>query len=225
VRVAIADDSNLFRSGLRSLLQEVGVDVCLEAGDARELIALVADDPPDAVITDIRMPPTFSDEGLVAAATLKRLHPGIGVLVLSTYSETAYAVRLLEDGATGLGYLLKDRVDDIHSLVDALDRVCAGQTALDPNIVTRLIGRERRGRVITTLSGREREVLEHMAEGRSNAGIAQALALAQRTVESYVASVFTKLDIPISGDDNRRVLAVLRWMRATGNDEAPDHAP
>jgi DNA-binding NarL/FixJ family response regulator len=214
----VADDSNLFRTGLKALLAEVGVAVSLEASDGHELLARVHRDPPDAVITDIRMQPTFTDEGLVATAELKRRYPQMGVLVLSTYSETAYAVRLLEGGTAGIGYLLKDRVDDIHALVDALERVCVGQTALDPKIVSALIARDRRHDELAALTEREREVLRHMAEGRSNAGIGQAMSLAARTVESYVASVFTKLRLPVTGDDNRRVLAVVTWMRATGDD-------
>jgi DNA-binding NarL/FixJ family response regulator len=216
VRVGLADDSNLFRSGLRSLLEEVGVEVVLEASRAVELITLVDRDPPDAVITDIRMSDAYPDEGLEAATTLKERYPRMGVLVLSTFTETAYAERLFGGEATGLGYLLKDRVNDIHALVDALTRVCAGETALDPKIVASLINREQRSAALAELSPREREVLEHMAEGRSNIGIGQAMSLSARTVEAYAANVFSKLGIAPSDDDNRRVLAVLAWMRAHG---------
>ena len=215
MRVGLVDDSNLFRAGLRELLMAVDIDVAFEANDVDELLVRVAVDPPDAVILDIHMPPTFTDEGLVAAATLKQRHPEIGVLVLSTYSETSYAVRLLEAGERGLGYLLKDRVDDVHALVDALDRVRCGQSALDSDIIASLIARHRRVDVFATLTVREREVLQHMAEGRSNAGIGQAMHLAARTVEAHVASVFAKLQLPASADDNRRVLAVVTWMRAS----------
>jgi DNA-binding NarL/FixJ family response regulator len=215
VRVALADDSNLFRAGLRSLLTTAGITVAVEAGDAEELLAVIAADPPDAVIMDVRMPPTYTDEGLVAAETLTTRHPGIGVLVLSTYSETAYAVRMLEGGGRGVGYLLKDRVDDVTALVDALQRVTAGQSVIDTDIVARLITQRRRSNEVACLTSRERDVLRHMAEGRSNAGIGQALGLAARTVEAHVASVFTKLHLAAGGDDNRRVLAVLKWMRST----------
>ncbi len=220
MRVGLADDSNLFRNGLRGLLQAAGVDVVFEADDARELLVRVASDPPDAVLVDIRMPPTFTDEGLVAAATLKQRHPDLGVLLLSTYSETSYAVRLLEAGERGVGYLIKDRVDDVTALVDALERVRTGQTAIDSDIVAGLIARHRRGDEFAALTPREREVLRHMAEGRSNAGIGQAMHLAARTVEAHVASVFAKLELPASPDDNRRVLAVVTWMRASSDRQA-----
>ncbi len=215
MRVALADDSNLFRRGLHSLVTAVGIDVAFEAKDATTLLTLVEADPPDAVIVDIRMPPTFTDEGLVAAETLTSRYPGMGVLVLSTYSETAYAVRLLESCGQGVGYLLKDRVDDVTALEDALKRVCAGRSAIDQDIVARLIAQQGRADEIATLTSREHDVLAHMAEGRSNAGIGQALGLSGRTVEAHVASVFLKLQLPADGDDNRRVLAVLTWLRAT----------
>jgi len=215
VRVALADDSNLFRRGLRSLVTAVGIEVAFEARDATALLTLVEADPPNAVIVDIRMPPTFTDEGLVAAETLKSRYPEMGVLVLSTYSETAYAVRLLAGGGHGVGYLLKDRVDDVSALVDALERVCAGRSAIDPDIVARLIAQHGRLDEMAVLTAREHDVLRHMAEGRSNAGIGLALGLSARTVEAHVASVFQKLGLPSRGDDNRRVLAVLTWLRAT----------
>jgi DNA-binding NarL/FixJ family response regulator len=215
MRIALADDSNLFRRGLRSLVTAVGVEVAFEARDPSALLTLVEADPPDAVIVDIRMPPTFTDEGLVVAETLTARYPEMGVLVLSTYSETAYAVRLMEGGGQGIGYLLKDRVDDVSTLVDALERVCAGRSVIDPDIVARLIAQHRRVDEMAELTVRERDVLAHMAEGRSNAGIGQALGLSARTVEAHVASVFLKLRLPASGDDNRRVLAVLTWLRAT----------
>jgi DNA-binding NarL/FixJ family response regulator len=215
MRIALADDSNLFRRGLRSLVMAVGVEVAFEARDPSALLTLVEADPPDAVIVDIRMPPTFTDEGLVVAETLTARYPEMGVLVLSTYSETAYAVRLMEGGGQGIGYLLKDRVDDVSTLVDALERVCAGRSVIDPDIVARLIAQHRRVDEMAELTVRERDVLAHMAEGRSNAGIGQALGLSARTVEAHVASVFLKLRLPASGDDNRRVLAVLTWLRAT----------
>lgn len=215
MRIALADDSNLFRRGLRLLVTAVGVEVAFEARDPSALLTLVEADPPDAVIIDIRMPPTFTDEGLVVAETLTARYPEMGVLVLSTYNETAYAVRLLEGCGQGIGYLLKDRVDDVSTLVDALERVCAGRSAIDPDIVARLIAQHRRVDEMAELTARERDVLAHMAQGRSNAGIGQALGLSPRTVEAYVASVFQKLQLPASGDDNRRILAVLTWLRAT----------
>jgi len=215
MRIALADDSNLFRRGLRLLVAAVGVEVAFEARDPSALLTLVEADPPDAVIVDIRMPPTFTDEGLVVAETLTARYPEMGVLVLSTYYETAYAVRLLEGCGQGVGYLLKDRVDDVSALVDALERVCAGRSAIDPDIVARLIAQHRRVDEMAELTARERDVLAHMAQGRSNAGIGQALGLSPRTVEAHVASVFQKLRLPAGEDDNRRVLAVLTWLRAT----------
>jgi len=196
MRIALADDSNLFRRGLRLLVAAVGVEVAFEARDPSALLTLVEADPPDAVIVDIRMPPTFTDEGLVVAETLTARYPEMGVLVLSTYNETAYAVRLLEGCGQGVGYLLKDRVDDVSALVDALERVCAGRSAIDPDIVARLIAQHRRVDEMAELTARERDVLAHMAQGRSNAGIGLALGLSARTVEAYVASVFQKLRLP-----------------------------
>lgn len=214
MRIALADDSALFRRGLHSLLTAVGIEVVCEASDAQTLLAKVAAHRPDAAIVDIRMPPTFTDEGLEAAEKLKSQYPEMGVLVLSTYSETAYAVRLLQQGFTGVGYLLKDCVDDVETLVDALTRVCEGRSAIDPDIVARLITHQGRAGELSVLTTREHEVLRSMAEGRSNAGIAAALNLSTRTVEAHVANLFTKLRLPADGDDNRRVLAVLTWLRA-----------
>lgn len=214
MRIALADDSNLFRRGLHSLVTATGIEVVCEASEALTLLAKVSADPPDAVIVDIQMPPTFTDEGLDAAEKLKSKYPKMGVLVLSTYSETVYAVRLMQQGFRGMGYLLKDCVDDVETLVDALTRVCAGRSAIDPEIVARLIAHQGRAGELSTLTAREHDVLRHMAEGRSNAGIAVALNLSARTVEAHVANVFTKLRLPADGDDNRRVLAVLTWLRA-----------
>lgn len=214
MRVALADDSTLFRRGLRSLLTAVDIEVVFEVADATALLAHAAVERPDAVIVDIRMPPTFTDEGLLAAELLKTHYPEMGVLVLSTYSETAYAVRLLERGGRGVGYLIKDRVDDVSALVDALRRVCAGRSAIDEDIVARLIAQQGRASQLADLTPRELDVLRHMAEGRSNIGIGQALGLATRTIEAHVASLFLKLQLPPDEDDNRRVLAALKWMRA-----------
>ena len=209
----ICDDSALFRRGLALLLTDVGVDVVGEAADIAQLQALIAGAVPDAVVLDIRMPPTFTDEGLAAAATLRSAHPDLGVLVLSTYAETAYALRLLDVGA-GVGYLLKDRVDDASAVRDALDRVTRGEIVVDPDIVTRLLTRTRHTDRLVHLTDRERTVLAQMAEGRSNAAIARHLHLAEKTVESHIAALLAKLHLEPTPDDNRRVLAVLAWMRA-----------
>jgi len=216
MRVALADDSALFRRGLAMLLSAAGVEVVAEARTGVELVERVAVDPPDVVVLDIRMPPTFTDEGLATAEQLRTRHPGIGVLVLSTYAETPYAVRLLGSDSRGLGYLLKDRVDNAETLRDALVRLIAGESVIDPEIIARLLARQRTASTLRQLTGRERDVLRLMAEGRSNAGIGQKLCLSPKTVESHVASLFTKLRLPAAADDNRRVLAVLTWLRATG---------
>jgi DNA-binding NarL/FixJ family response regulator len=213
VRVLICDDSTLFRRGLALLLTDVGVDIVGEAADVAQLHALIGGAPPDAVILDIRMPPTFTDEGLAAAGRLRDAYPHLGVLVLSTYAETAYALRLLETGS-GVGYLLKDRVDDAAAVRDALERVVRGETVVDPDIVTRLLTRHRYTDRLDRLTDRERTVLSQMAEGRSNAAIARHLYLAEKTVESHIATLLAKLDLEPTPDDNRRVLAVLAWMRA-----------
>jgi DNA-binding NarL/FixJ family response regulator len=209
----ICDDSTLFRRGLALLLTDVGVDIIGEAADVAQLKALIGGAAPDAVILDIRMPPTFTDEGLAAAALLRDAHPHLGILVLSTYAETAYAVRLLETGG-GVGYLLKDRVDDAAAVRDALDRVTRGEIVVDPDIVTRLLTRTRHTDRLVHLTDRERTVLAQMAEGRSNAAIARHLHLAEKTVESHIAALLAKLHLEPTPDDNRRVLAVLAWMRA-----------
>jgi DNA-binding NarL/FixJ family response regulator len=210
----ICDDSALFRRGLALLLADVGVDVVDQARDVDELRACMGRVIPDTVILDIRMPPTFTDEGLAAAANLRETHPELGVLVLSTYAETAYAVRLLEVGP-GVGYLLKDRVDDAAAVRDAVERVARGETVVDPDIVAALFARSRAVDILGRLTEREREVLGQMAEGRSNAAIAARLRLAEKTVERHIAAVLTKLQLEPTAQDNRRVLAVLAWMRAT----------
>jgi DNA-binding NarL/FixJ family response regulator len=210
----ICDDSALFRRGLALLLADVGVQVVGECADVARLFARIRDTVPDTVILDIRMPPTFTDEGLVAAAELRRAYPGLGLLVLSTYAETAYAIRLLEIG-TGVGYLLKDRVDDAAAVRDATERVARGETVVDPDIVGRLLTRHRHTDTLDRLTDRERHVLAQMAEGRSNAAIARRLHLAEKTVESHIAALMAKLHLEPTPDDNRRVLAVLAWMRTT----------
>jgi DNA-binding NarL/FixJ family response regulator len=212
VRVAVADDSALFREGLVALLAGSGVEVVVQARSGDELEARLSGELPDAVILDIRMPPTFTDEGLVTAERLRKLCPGLAVLVLSTYTETAYALRLLADGAEGIGYLLKDRVDSPRALVEALDRLVAGESVIDPGIVTRLLAKPGRS-PLDLLSERERVVLQLIAEGRSTTGISNQLGVSPKTVESQIASIFSKLDLPAEADTNRRVLAALTWLR------------
>jgi DNA-binding NarL/FixJ family response regulator len=214
VRVAIADDSTLFRRGLALLLQDTGVEVTTEARTGDELVARVAGDPPDVAILDIRMPPTFTDEGLTGAEQLRAAHPGQAILVLSTYAETPYALRLLQNGPAGLGYLLKDRVADAATLHDALIRLIGGESVVDPEIITKLVARERLTSDLDRLTERERDVLHLMAEGRSNAGIGKRLYVSPKTVEAHVAAVFSKLGLPAGTEDNRRVLAVLTWLRS-----------
>lgn len=219
MRVALADDSALFRNGLTLLLDGAGVQVGIQAGDGDELLARLARCPaeqwPDVVILDIRMPPTFSDEGLVVAERLKRAHPALGVLLLSTYALTGYAGRLFGTHAGGLGYLLKDRVDDVDALTDALERVAAGRLAIDEEIVAGLLAHRRKASELEILSARERSVVALMAEGRSNQGIGARLNLSPKTVENHIASIFAKLGLSNTSDDNRRVLAVVAWLRAT----------
>lgn len=214
MRIIICDDSALFRRGLSLLLADVGVEVVHQASDTAQLHAALPTSAPDAVILDIRMPPTFTDEGLTAAADLRRDYPHIGILVLSTYAETTYAIRLLEIGA-GVGYLLKDRVDDATTLRDAIERVARGETVVDPDIVNRLFARRRQQNVLDRLTERERRVLALMAEGRSNTAIARTLHLGEKTIETHITSVMTKLDLESTPDNNRRVLAVLTWMRTS----------
>jgi DNA-binding NarL/FixJ family response regulator len=213
VRVALADDSGILRIGLSRLLEGAGIDVRYAARDGADLLRFMAVEQPDAVILDIRMPPGFADEGLDVAETIKARYPGIGVLVLSTYGETSYAMRLMAIGVPGVGYLLKDRVDDVDALLDALQRVAAGKPAVDPEIVAALFARPASQSSLDVLAPRERDVLRHMAEGRSNQGIAAIIGVTTRTVEGYAASIFTKLALPGGGDDNRRVHAVLAWLR------------
>ncbi len=213
MRIALADDAVLFREGVARLLTDAGCEVTALAGDAASLLDAIAIDRPDAVIVDIRMPPSHTLEGLDAARTIRSLYPETGVLVLSQYMETRHIVDLLEAGG-GMGYLLKERVTDPGDLVDAVHRVAAGQSVVDPEIIAMLVGRRRSHDPLALLSEREREVLELMAEGRSNQAIAQRLVLTTRTVESHVRSIFNKLGLDTVGDDNRRVLAVLAYLRA-----------
>ena len=219
MRVVIAEDAALLREGLRRLLEDRGHEVVATVDEPVALVAAVAAHGPDAAIVDVRMPPTFTDEGLRAAIGLRRDHPATGVLVFSQYIETRYATRLLAAGAAGVGYLLKDRVADVAEFTDALARVAAGGTALDPEVVSQLLGARlgdrRPGRGATglgSLTVREREVLSLMAEGRSNAAIAAELVVSPGAVEKHVAGIFAKLGLPPSDGDNRRVLAVLRYL-------------
>jgi DNA-binding NarL/FixJ family response regulator len=214
VRVVIADDVMLVRSGLARLLTDADVTVAGEAADAAALLRMVALERPNVAIVDIRMPPTHTDEGLVAARFIRRHHPDTAVVLLSQYLEPRYAQRLLADQPGGLGYLLKERVSDIAVLIDALARVTAGECVIDPTIVSRLMLRRRPDSPISQLSTREREILALMAEGRSNAGIADELTISERTVEAASAQLFRKLGLEASVGVNRRVLAVLTLLRS-----------
>ena len=214
MRVILAEDAPLLREGLVRLLTDAGVSVVAAVGDASSLRAAVDADAPDVVVTDIRMPPTFTDEGLVAAVEIRQQHPEVGVLVLSQYLEAAYAERLLGSGAARVGYLLKERVSDVTALVDAARRIVAGECVIDPDVVRTLVARPREDDALAKLTDRERTVLALMAEGWSNQGIAERLFLSPKTIETHVTSIMTKLDLAESGDGNRRVLAVLRYLRS-----------
>jgi DNA-binding NarL/FixJ family response regulator len=214
VRIAIAEDAAILRDGLAQLLTSRGHRVVAAVPTAVELEKAVDADVPDLVVVDIRMPPTHTTEGLRAAIALRVRHPELGVLVFSQYVETRYAAELLADGSRGVGYLLKDRVADVSEFVDALERIAAGGTVLDPEVVTQLMGASRRTDSVDSLTPRERQVLQLMAEGRANAAIGAELHLSAGSVEKYVTSIFTKLDLAPSPDDHRRVLAVLRWLES-----------
>jgi len=214
VRVIVADDVMLMRTGIARLLGDAGVEIVGEATNADQLLRAVASKQPDVAVVDIRMPPTQTDEGLVAAREIRSSHPNVGVLVLSQYLAPSYAIQLLEEHPERTGYLLKERVSDIAVLVDALNRIGDGECVLDPTIVARLIERSRQQDPLSQLTEREREVLALMAEGRSNAAIAEQLVVTQRTVEAHVRQILGKLDLRESPDDHRRVLAVLAYLRA-----------
>jgi DNA-binding NarL/FixJ family response regulator len=214
MRVVIADDTMLIREGTARLLQETGVEVVGKAGDARELLQIVAHEHPDVAIIDIKMPPTHTDEGLVAAEQIRSSYPWVGVLVLSQYLDSRYATRLLEHHPEATGYLLKERVSDIGALKDAIARIAEGECVLDPTIVTRLIKRPRKTGPLDQLTDREREVLALIAEGRSNHAIAEILVLSPKTVEAHVGRILAKLGLDDTPDYHRRVLAVLAFLRA-----------
>jgi len=212
VRVILADDAAVIRYGLARLLADEGITITAEVGDAQELLAAVEDDAPDAVVVDIRMPPSFSSEGLYAAQTIRTKYPGVGVLVLSQHVDAAYAMRLLEERSERVGYLLKDRIADVATLVDALERVHAGETVVDPGLVSELFDAPRQKDPLAELTPREREVLALVAEGRTDRGIAEALWLSPKTVETHVRTIFRKLDLPSAPSENRRVHAVLTFL-------------
>jgi DNA-binding NarL/FixJ family response regulator len=209
----LAEDSLLLREGVARLLEDAGFEVVGQAENADELLLKVRSYKPDVAIVDIRMPPTHTDEGLRAAQEIRHDHPGIGVLVLSQYVESGYALELLQGSAEGVGYLLKDRVSDVEDFAAAVKRVAEGGSALDPEVVSRLVGRRRGDDPLSRLTPRERDVLELMAEGRSNQGIAEKLVVTERAVEKHVTNIFGKLRLPAAPEDHRRVLAVLSYLR------------
>jgi DNA-binding NarL/FixJ family response regulator len=213
VRVVLADDSVLLREGIAKLLEDAGFDVVGQAGTADELLLKVRSYSPDVAVVDIRMPPTHTDEGLRAAREIREKHPETGVVVLSQYVEVEYALDLLSESAEGVGYLLKDRVSDIGEFAAAVRRVGEGGSALDPTIVSQLVGRRRKDDPLGDLTPRERDVLELMAEGRSNQAIGDRLFITPRAVEKHVTSIFVKLHLPADAGDHRRVLAVLAYLR------------
>ena len=213
MRVVLAEDSVLLREGVARLLEDEGFEIVAQTGTADDLMLKVRSYSPNVVIVDIRMPPTHTDEGLRAAQEIKETYPQVGVLVLSQYVEPTYAMELLAESAEGVGYLLKDRVSNVDEFTAAVRRVGEGGSALDPAIVSQLVGRRRRDDPLDQLTPREREVLEHMAQGRSNQGIANELVVTERAVEKHVTSIFGKLRLPHATEDHRRVLAVLTYLR------------
>jgi DNA-binding NarL/FixJ family response regulator len=213
MRVVIADDAVLLREGAARLLEEAGFDVVAQAADADELLRKVRAHKPDVAIIDVRMPPDNADDGLRAALTLRQELPDLGILLLSQYVEDSYLGQLLGDGGEGVGYLLKDRIAEIDRLSDAVRRVAAGGSVLDPEVVARMMGRPREDGPLDALTDREREVLSLMAEGRTNRAIAGELFVSERAVERHVTNIFGKLDLPVTGHDHRRVLAVVAYLR------------
>jgi DNA-binding NarL/FixJ family response regulator len=215
VRVALADDAVLFREGIARVLSERGFEVVAQVGTADDLLAALETAKPDVVVIDIRMPPTHTHEGLIAALRIRDSHPDIGVLMLSQYIETHYAMQLLADRPEGAGYLLKDRVSHLSDFTEAVTRVASKGSVIDPAVVAELLGRRRMGSPVEELTDREREILALMAEGRSNQAIGERIYLSARTVESHVSSIFSKLGLPPKPNDNRRVLAVLTFLDAS----------
>ncbi len=212
MRIIVVDDSVLLREGIASLLERAGHDVVAQLGDATDLASVVDQHEPELVVLDIRMPPTHTTEGLEAAVALRASRSDVAVMLLSQHIETRYALDLIADGASGVGYLLKDRVADVEDFLGSLDRVAAGDTAIDPQVVTKLVGRERRNNPLDRLTDREREVLSLMAEGHSNGSLAETLVLNQRTIETHVSNIFSKLDLPPELEVHRRVQAVLTYL-------------
>ncbi|MGI8696414.1 MAG: response regulator [Mycobacteriales bacterium] len=214
MRVVIAEDAVLLREGITRLLEEAGITVVDAVGDGEALLRAVERQQPDACVVDVRMPPTFTDEGIKAGLVIRRQWPAVAVLVLSQYVEERYAVDLIAGETRGVGYLLKDRVADVADFVEALRRVAGGGTALDPEVVAQLLVRSRRRDPLARLTPRERDVLRLMAEGRSNGGIAEKLVVTDGAVEKHVSNIFTKLDLPPAEQDHRRVLAALRFLES-----------
>ncbi len=212
MRIVIAEDAAVIRAGLAEILADRGHEVVAAVGDAESLRAAVADHEPDAAVIDVRMPPGYTDEGLRAAIAIRRDHPGVGILVFSQYVETRYAADLLAARAGGVGYLLKDRVANVAEFTDAISRVAAGGTALDPEVVAGLLNASRHASALAALTAREHDILALMAEGRSNSAIADRLAVSERAVEKHISNIFSKLGLPPSDSDHRRVLAVLAYL-------------
>jgi DNA-binding NarL/FixJ family response regulator len=219
VRVVIAEDQALLREGVTALLREYGIEVVAHAEDAPGLLRIVNGHKPDLAIVDVRLPPTFTDEGVRAAITARERHPDLGILILSQYVEPAYTAELLATGEGGIGYLLKERVGEVRTFLDAVHRVAAGGTALDREVVAELVGSRGpsgEAAALATLTPREQEVLGLMAEGRTNAAIARTLGVTLGAVEKHISNIFSKLDLPATDDDHRRVLAVLAYLRERG---------
>jgi DNA-binding NarL/FixJ family response regulator len=212
MRIVIAEDSAVIRAGLAEILTDRGHEIVAAVGDAEALKDAVAADQPDVAIVDVRMPPSHTDEGLRAAIAIRRDHPGVGILVFSQYIETRYAADLLATGTGGIGYLLKDRVADVAEFTDAITRIAAGGTALDPEVVSGLLNASRHASTLGTLTAREQDVLALMAEGRSNSAIADRIFVSERAVEKHISNIFTRLNLPPSDSDHRRVLAVLAYL-------------
>jgi DNA-binding NarL/FixJ family response regulator len=212
MRIVIAEDSAVIRAGLAEILTDRGHEIVAAVGDAEALKDAVAADKPDVAIVDVRMPPSHTDEGLRAAIAIRRDHPGVGILVFSQYIETRYAADLLATGSGGIGYLLKDRVANVAEFTEAITRIAAGGTALDPEVVSGLLSASRHASALAALTAREQDVLALMAEGRSNSAIADRIFVSERAVEKHISNIFTKLALPPSDSDHRRVLAVLAYL-------------